>query len=95
MLIVQAIFSGLYTTSFFHCFRWLVFADEGWERRKKIHWSMLIIAILIFALALINFGIIVKWELSFLRGATTEFYLVPAEALLLVCLNSLFFFECN
>jgi hypothetical protein len=83
MLIVQAILSGLYTTSFFHCLRWLVFADEGWERRKKIQWPMLVIALFIYALALINFAIMVKWELSFLRGTIAEFYLSSSQGLLL------------
>ena len=56
---------------------------------------MLVIAILIFALSLTNFGVIAKWELYFIRGATTEFYLAPALALLLVCSNALVIFEYN
>ena len=97
MLIVQGVLSGLYTASFFHCFRWLVFSDEGWECRKQINWTMLAIAILIFVLAMTNFGIIVNSELSLLPGppATVKLHLAPAQPLVIVRVYALVIFECN
>jgi hypothetical protein len=32
------IFVGLYFVSAAYANRWLIFADEGWKIRKKIHW---------------------------------------------------------
>ena len=56
---------------------------------------MLVIAILIFVLAMTNFGIIVNSELSFLLDRTAEFHLAPAQTLLFVCVNALVILEYN
>jgi len=82
-LLMQAIFGGLYFASLLHCLRWLVFADEGWKWREKVNRPMLIITILVFALTTLEFAVIVKWELYYVRGDTLYFQ-NPGEQLLMV-----------
>ncbi|KIL64671.1 hypothetical protein M378DRAFT_570650 [Amanita muscaria Koide BX008] len=48
---LPAIFFGLYSASFIHCVRWLMFEDEGWRIRKKIHWWLVTATLLVFFLS--------------------------------------------
>ncbi|KIL59928.1 hypothetical protein M378DRAFT_131077 [Amanita muscaria Koide BX008] len=50
--VVRAILFGLYSASFIHCVRWLLFEDEGWRVRKKVSWSLVTTTLLIFFLSM-------------------------------------------
>lgn len=50
--VVRAILFGLYSASFIHCVRWLLFEDEGWRVRKKVSWFLVITTLLIFFLSM-------------------------------------------
>ena len=57
-----ALFFGIYLSTFFHCMRWLLFTDQGWELRKRgeVQWSMTCVALAIFTLSVTNRGIQLK-----------------------------------
>ena len=80
LLLVQAILCGLYSTTLVHCLRWLMFADEGWKRRKRISWPMSIITILLSIFSSIALRLTVEWEFRYVRG-DIEFYLTATEDL--------------
>ncbi|KIL69150.1 hypothetical protein M378DRAFT_157375 [Amanita muscaria Koide BX008] len=46
-----AVFFGLYSASFIHCVRWLLFEDEGWRIRKKLNWTLVTTTLLVFFLS--------------------------------------------
>lgn len=39
---------GVYFATLLSCYRWLLFADEGWKLRKVINWPLVVAAFLIF-----------------------------------------------
>lgn len=39
---------GVYFATLLSCFRWLLFSDEGWKRRKVINWPLVAVTFLIF-----------------------------------------------
>ena len=47
---VQAILYGLYIASLVHCFRWLLFGDDGWKLRplKNVNHILVVMALLVF-----------------------------------------------
>ena len=53
-LFSQAIMYGLYVETSVHCLRWLLFDDKDWNIRKKINWTMLTIAVVLFTLMTVN-----------------------------------------
>jgi hypothetical protein len=57
-----ALFYGLYLATFFHCMRWLLFTNDGWElrERKLIKWPMLLITLAIFSMSTIDRGVQLK-----------------------------------
>ncbi|KIJ41920.1 hypothetical protein M422DRAFT_254931 [Sphaerobolus stellatus SS14] len=55
-----ALFSGLYLSTLFSCLRWLIWVDEGWKLRKKIQWTLLAVALFIFACALATVSTILR-----------------------------------
>jgi hypothetical protein len=55
-LTVQSIFYGLYTATFVHCTRWLIFDDDGWKLRQKMNWIMILMTTLIFIFSTMNLG---------------------------------------
>jgi len=57
---IAALFFGLYLASLLPCLRWLIWADEGWKLRKNIHWTILGIALFIFACSTANVGIVLN-----------------------------------
>lgn len=59
MVFVDALLYGIYFITLLHCIRWLVFADEGWQlrRKKDIQWTMLLATLLLFSLSLANFAL--------------------------------------
>ena len=59
-LIAQAFLYGLYLETTVHCLRWLLFDDKDWNIRKKINWSMLTIAIVLFILMTINLWVFLQ-----------------------------------
>jgi hypothetical protein len=84
MMIVQAILTGLYITTFFHCLRWLVFTDEGWRLRKNIDWPILSVTVLVFILTYTSLVIMVKWEFLFVRGDIAGLNITMTDKLLAV-----------
>jgi hypothetical protein len=82
MMIVQAILTGLYITTFFHCLRWLVFTDEGWRLRKNIDWPILSVTVLVFILTYTSLVIMVKWEFLFIRGDIASLNITMTDKLL-------------
>jgi hypothetical protein len=59
----QALVTGAYLASFLVCLRWLVFSDDGETTRKRIHWPLLIIAIILFAFSVTDLGITLQTSL--------------------------------
>ena len=57
-LIVQAILYGTYLPTFVYCLRWLVYDDNGWYMRERIHWPMLTASIAIFLLSTTHLGLL-------------------------------------
>jgi hypothetical protein len=57
-----ALFYGLYLSTFFHCIRWLLFTNDGWELRghKSIQWPMLLITLAIFSMSTLDRGVQLK-----------------------------------
>ncbi|KIJ41914.1 hypothetical protein M422DRAFT_31552 [Sphaerobolus stellatus SS14] len=55
-----ALFFGVYISTLFSCIRWLVWDDGGWRIRKKIHWTTLSVALLLFACALVNISLTLR-----------------------------------
>ena len=55
-LFVQSIFYGLYSATFVHCIRWLVFVDDGWKFREKMNWFMILVTSLLFIFSTANLG---------------------------------------
>ena len=84
VLLVQAILSGLEIATFAHCIRWLLFADEGWERRKKINWTTTIVTIFVGAFSATTLALNVKEELLYLGGRVVDDLLSDIEDFLLV-----------
>lgn len=58
-LTTQSLVTGAYFASFLLSLRWFVFSDDGGTLRKGIKWPQLIIIIVLFSLAVGEFGIIV------------------------------------
>lgn len=54
-----ALFYGLYLATFFHCMRWLLFTDEGWELRglKSVQWPIFLITLAIFIMSTLDRGL--------------------------------------
>ena len=50
VVFVQAVLHGLYLGTLVHCFRWLMYEDEGWKMRPwvSINRIMLAITLLLF-----------------------------------------------
>ncbi|KAF8342378.1 hypothetical protein F5887DRAFT_1076177 [Amanita rubescens] len=59
----QALVTGAYFASFLVCLRWLIFSDDGRTTRKRIHWPLLIIAIILFAFSVTDLGITLQTTL--------------------------------
>ena len=53
-LFPQSVLYGLYVGTSVHCVRWLLFDDGDWNVRKKINWTMLTTAIVLFILLTVN-----------------------------------------
>ena len=54
--VMQSLLMGVYLASFLLCLRWLLFSDGGRTLRKRIDWTLLSIAIALFALSATSFG---------------------------------------
>ena len=63
----QALVTGIYFATFLVCLRWLVFSDDGGTVRKRIHWPLLTIAIVLFAFSVTDFGISLQTTLLVLE----------------------------
>lgn len=89
---VNALLYGLYFSTFLHCIRWLLFADEGWKLRgrKDIPWSMLVATLLLFFFSLASLVLELRSTLETLQTIerTNEIITVQKPAwvsLVLVC----------
>lgn len=58
MTFTDGILFGFYLITVAYANRWLIFADEGWKLRRNVHWFMVIITNLIFAMETANIGVI-------------------------------------
>ncbi|KAM6499697.1 hypothetical protein JOM56_005205 [Amanita muscaria] len=65
---IQALLYGIYLATFIQCFRWLIFADEGWKPREKINSVMAIATIFIFLTSTINLATTLVYEIDARRG---------------------------
>ncbi|KIL60204.1 hypothetical protein M378DRAFT_168341 [Amanita muscaria Koide BX008] len=63
-LFTLALLYGVYLATLIQCFRWLVFADEGWKLRAKINSVMTLATIFIFLTSTINVVSTLKYELD-------------------------------
>lgn len=48
---------GIYLITASFANRWLIFTDEGWQRRKNVHWLMVVITNTIFLLSVASMGL--------------------------------------
>ncbi|KAF8330641.1 hypothetical protein F5887DRAFT_1081488 [Amanita rubescens] len=71
---VQALLMGAYFVSFLICLRWLVFSDDGGTLRKGINWTLLSIAIILFALSVADLCISVHIILLVSEGHSVKAY---------------------
>ncbi|KAF5316815.1 hypothetical protein D9619_006885 [Psilocybe cf. subviscida] len=57
-----ALFYGLYPATLFHCMRWLLFTDDGWELRgrKSIPWTKFFLTLAIFSMSTLDRGVQLK-----------------------------------
>ncbi|KAF5352617.1 hypothetical protein D9756_006192 [Leucocoprinus leucothites] len=53
VVFTSAFTGGVYITSVAFCYRWLLFADEGWKLRKRISWMIVAATSVIFLLNLV------------------------------------------
>lgn len=56
-MIIQALITGAYFTSFLMCLRWLVFSDDGGTLWKRINWPFFFITVLLFSLSVTELSI--------------------------------------
>ncbi|KAF9442235.1 hypothetical protein P691DRAFT_681921 [Macrolepiota fuliginosa MF-IS2] len=45
---------GVYFATLLSCFRWLLFADEGWKRRRVINWPLVGVTSFIFGINVVR-----------------------------------------
>ncbi|KAJ3563081.1 hypothetical protein NP233_g9171 [Leucocoprinus birnbaumii] len=53
VVFTTAFAAGIYVTSSTFCYRWLLFADEGWSLRKRVNWMIVSATTVIFLLNLV------------------------------------------
>ncbi|PPQ96834.1 hypothetical protein CVT26_006003 [Gymnopilus dilepis] len=56
-LFLAALATGVYLVTLFYCLRWLLFTDDGWRLRKKVHKTMLGGTLAIFVLSSIHLSL--------------------------------------
>ena len=79
-LFAQAIMYGLYVGTSACCLRWLLFDDKDWNIRKKINWTMLTIAIVLFILMTVRVCIALESVVrSHYASPFEPFWLDPIE----------------
>jgi hypothetical protein len=66
-LFIGAIATGIYLCTLFYCIRWLVYTDEGWRIRKKIHWPMLSGTLSLFVLSSIHISLAASTSFQAIR----------------------------
>ncbi|KAF8893174.1 hypothetical protein CPB84DRAFT_1320597 [Gymnopilus junonius] len=59
-LFIAALFTGVYLCTLFFCVRWLVYTDDGWRVRKKIHKAMLAGTLALFILSSLHISLAVE-----------------------------------
>jgi hypothetical protein len=67
-LIVRATLYGLYIASSVHCFRWLLFDDQGRKLRKRINWRLTSVAVFIFCFLTTTLGVTSRAALDLIPG---------------------------
>ena len=88
-----ALFYGLYLSTFFHCMRWLLFTNDGWELRgrKSIQWPKLVATFAIFSMSTLDRGIQLKrWTdqaMWYLSPAHSQVHTADWTDVVLVRLN--------
>lgn len=71
-MFVQAVLYGIYISTLAFCLRWLLYADEGWRRRKKTNWSILTITILVAVFSTTNLGISLQLTIVYVMDGNTK-----------------------
>lgn len=54
---------GLYLATLLACFRWLLFADEGWRVRDNIKWVFVTVTFLIFGFNVVYLAWSLHWTM--------------------------------
>ena len=79
-LLAQAIMYGFYVGTSVYCLRWLLLDDKDWNIRKKINWTMLSIAIVLFILMTVQVCVALGSVVgSDNNPVLTQFWLDPIE----------------
>jgi hypothetical protein len=63
---------GLYTASLLICLRWLFFADESWNFRRRIRWTVIIGTFLIFACNIVYVAMVLLRGMEKARGVEAD-----------------------
>ncbi|KAF9446498.1 hypothetical protein P691DRAFT_803873 [Macrolepiota fuliginosa MF-IS2] len=63
ILLTASLTFGVSLCTLGHCVRWLIYSDEGWSFRKRIHWVSVVISFLIFSLNVVSLGL-TCWRLE-------------------------------
>ncbi|KIL60586.1 hypothetical protein M378DRAFT_83586, partial [Amanita muscaria Koide BX008] len=69
---VQAVLYGIYISTLAFCLRWLLYADEGWGRRKKTNCCILTITILVAVFSTTNLGISLQLTIVYVMDGNTK-----------------------
>ncbi|KAF8630271.1 hypothetical protein AX17_005457 [Amanita inopinata Kibby_2008] len=72
-LFVETLFYGLYIATLLHTLRWLLFADEGWTRRRNIKWGMLGLTLLLFVSSTANLALAFSRALNALTHGPAKY----------------------
>lgn len=63
---------GIYLATLAFTVRWLLFADEGWKKRKVINWSMVFVTAFIFVLTMAYTALDLKGVMDKIRFLINE-----------------------
>jgi len=97
-LIIRATIYGLYAASSVHCFRWLLFDDQGGKLRKRVDWRLTSVAVFIFCFLTTTLGVTSRTTLdliqSNLHSAVLSIAKISTENFGVLITNAVLIYRC-
>ncbi|KIL61331.1 hypothetical protein M378DRAFT_166977 [Amanita muscaria Koide BX008] len=100
-LFVQALFYGLYISTFVNCLRWLLLENEGWKFRpyKQMTWPFITITVTIFAIATADIAAAVRLTCARLLGEEIiadflSFICITIEGFTMIIIDAVLVYRC-